>query len=208
MLSSTGTDYPTEPAVFIAIYVLGVLVGSTIRWYYTRAYRKHIREEGKRPKVDTRLVYLPFLGMVGLPTVYILTSLLSVADYTLPLWAGWAGTAMYAGAFVLLWRSHADLDRAFSPITEITPGQQLVTEGVYRFIRHPMYAAHLLWALAQPLLLWNWVAGFSMLITFLPLYLVRVPREEAMMEAAFGDKYRVYSRQTGRIIPRLFRRQE
>ncbi len=193
--------------MFIAIYILGVLVGSVVRVYYSRAYRRRIREEGERPKVDTPLVYLPSLGMIGLPAVYILTPWLSFADYTLPLWVGWAGTVLYAGAFVLLWRSHADLDRAFSPITEITGGQQLVTDGVYRFIRHPMYAAHLLWALAQPLLLWNWIAGFSMLITFLPLFLVRVPKEEAMMEAAFGDEYREYSRQTGRIIPRLLRRQ-
>jgi len=194
--------------VFIVIYILGVLVGSTIRYHYTRAYRKHIREKGKRPGVDTRLLYLPFLGMVVLPAIYILTSWLSVADYTLPMWAGWAGTVIYAGAFVLLWRSHADLGGAFSPVTEITEGQKLVTDGVYRSIRHPMYAAHFLWGLAQPFLLWNWVAGFSMLATFLPLYMVRVAKEEDAMEAAFGDDYRAYMRRTGRIIPRHFRRQD
>jgi len=205
MLSTPGTGSQADPAVFIAIYLLGLLVGSAIRWYYTRAYRKRIREEGRRPKVDTPLVYLPSLGMIGLPAVYILTPWLSFADYVLPLWAGWAGTVIYAGAFVLLWRAHADLALAFSPITEITAGQQLVTDGVYRFIRHPIYAAHFLWALAQPLLLWNWIAGFSMLLTFLPLYLVRVPKEEAMMEEAFGDAYRSYMQQTGRIVPRLLR---
>ena len=182
VISSSGTGYPTEATVFIAIYLFGLLAGSVIRWYYSRAYRNRIKEEGKRPKVDTPLVYLPALGMIGLPAAYILTPWLSFANYILPLWAGWAGTALYAGAFLLLWRSHADLAMAFSPITEITGAQQLVTDGVYRFIRHPMYAAHFLWALAQPLLLWNWIAGFSMLVTFLPLYRVRVSKEEAMME--------------------------
>ena len=33
-----------------------------------------------------------------------------------------------------------------------------LTEGVYRHIRHPMYAAHWLWGLGQALLLQNWIA--------------------------------------------------
>lgn len=206
MQTSTGTGEPAADIVFIAVYLLGLLAGSTIRWHYTRTYRRRARTAGNRPHVDTPLVYLPFLGMILVPAVYILTPLLSFADYFLPQWAGWAGTVVYAAAFILLWRSHADLGPAFSPVTEITEGQHLVTGGVYRFIRHPMYAAHLLWALAQPLLLWNWIAGFSMLATFLPLYLVRVPREETMMEEAFGDEYRAYMQRTGRIIPRHFRK--
>lgn len=192
----------------MAVYLLGLFTGSAIRWHYTRTYRKRIRTAKTRPRVDTPLVYLPFLGMFLFPAVYILTPLLSFADYSLPQWTGWAGTIVYAAAFILLWRSHADLGPAFSPVTEITVEQHLVTGGVYRFIRHPMYAAHLLWAFAQPLLLWNWIAGFSMLATFLPLYLVRVPKEEAAMEAAFGDEYRAYMRRTGRIIPRHLRRRD
>lgn len=205
MLPSPWTGDPTGPAIFIAVYLIGLLVGSGVRVYYSRAYRERIRKKGQRAKADTPLVYLPSLGMIGLPAVYILTPWLSFADYILPLWAGWVGTVVYAAAFVLLWRSHADLAVAFSPIAEITGGQQLVTDGVYRFIRHPMYAAHFLWALAQPLLLWNWIAGFSMLVTFLPLYLARVSKEEAMMEEAFGDAYRSYKHRTGRIVPRILR---
>ena len=35
----------------------------------------------------------------------------------------------------------------------------LVTNGIYRRIRHPMYSAFWLWAIAQALLLPNWIAG-------------------------------------------------
>ena len=44
-----------------------------------------------------------------------------------------------------------------------------------------------LWGVAQTLLLQNRVAGFSSLVLFLPLYLLRVPREERMMVEEFGD---------------------
>ncbi|MFH1920047.1 MAG: hypothetical protein ABIP48_09200 [Planctomycetota bacterium] len=61
------------------------------------------------------------------------------------------------------------------------------------------------WAVAQALLLQNWIAGPSMLAVFLPFYLLRVPHEERMLLAHFGEEYRSYVNRTGRIIPRLRR---
>ena len=69
-----------------------------------------------------------------------------------------------------------------------------------------MYAAHWLWAIAQTLLLANWIAGPSMLVTFLPLYLLRVRNEERMMLEHFGDEYRRHIARTGRVFPRIRRR--
>jgi protein-S-isoprenylcysteine O-methyltransferase Ste14 len=66
-----------------------------------------------------------------------------------------------------------------------------------------MYASQWLWSLAQMLLLPNWIAGWSSLATFLPLYLSRVPNEERMMLDHFGDAYRAYAERTGRVLPRL-----
>jgi protein-S-isoprenylcysteine O-methyltransferase Ste14 len=74
---------------------------------------------------------------------------------------------------------------------------------VYRRIRHPMYAAIFLFSLAQGLLLDNWLAGWSALATFAVMYLVRLPREEAMMIQQFGQEYRDYMNRTGRLLPRL-----
>ncbi len=79
----------------------------------------------------------------------------------------------------------------------------LVTGGVYRYIRHPMYASMWLWGIAQALLLWNWIAGWASLVLFLPLYVLRVPREERMMHEYFGDAYRTYMNRTARVIPHL-----
>ena len=58
---------------------------------------------------------------------------------------------------------------------------------------------------AQALLLQNWIAGWAGLVSFLPLYLLRVPREERMMLDKFGETYRAYMGRTGRVFPRLGR---
>ena len=42
-----------------------------------------------------------------------------------------------------------------------------------------------------------------MALAFLPLYLIRVPREEAMLLERFGDEYRDYMARTGRVFPRM-----
>ena len=79
--------------------------------------------------------------------------------------------------------------------------QSLVTNGVYAYIRHPVYAAMFLWAIAQPLLIHNWVAGFGLLILFTPLYLTRMPREEKMLTEHFGETYQSYKQKTNRLTP-------
>jgi protein-S-isoprenylcysteine O-methyltransferase Ste14 len=113
------------------------------------------------------------------------------------------GIIILAMAVWLFWRSHADLGRNWSPSLELREGHELVTEGVYRSVRHPMYASMWLWGVAQALLLQNWIAGWVSLVMFMPLYLLRVPREERMMLDEFGEEYRAYMNHTGRVIPRL-----
>ena len=115
------------------------------------------------------------------------------------------GTVIFAGAILMLWRSHADLGRNWSATLRITGQHSLVTNGVYRRIRHPMYTAHLLWAIAQGLLLSNWFAGWAFLVLLGPLYLVRIPKEEQMMLEHFGEEYRAYKSRTGRLIPRMYK---
>ena len=203
MLFPLQVTVTMTPPIFLALYVCGFLLAASIRLWYTQEYRRKIKEIGWKPALDTWLVYLPAIGMFIVPALYILTPYLAAADYTLPEWAGWIGAAVFAAALLLLWRSHADLGANFTPVAAVQEGQRLVTTGVYRSIRHPMYAAHFLWAFAQPLLLWNWIAGFALLITFIPLYYVRVPVEEGILAARFGEEYQEYMKHTGRIIPKF-----
>ncbi|NYT01191.1 MAG: isoprenylcysteine carboxylmethyltransferase family protein [Methanosarcinales archaeon] len=192
-----------SPELFPAFYILGLFAGSLIRFCFTRGKRKVRSAENWSSRADPLLLFLVSVGMLVLPLVYLLTPWLEGFDYALPQWAGWLGVVLFSSSLWLLWRSHVDLGSNWSPKLEIGPDQTLVTGGVYSRIRHPMYAAHWLWALAQPLLLWNWVAGPAFLVALLPLYLVRVSREEQMMLSRFGEQYREYMDRTGRIIPSL-----
>ena len=141
--------------------------------------------------------------MIILPLVYSVTSWLAFANYRLPAWMGWFGVFLLACAVLVFTRSHVDLKSNWSPILEIFEGHILVTNGIYVYIRHPMYASQWLWGIAQILLLQNWFAGPLNLIYFIPVYILRVQAEEKMMLDTFGDPYREYMKKTGGVIPKL-----
>lgn len=138
-----------------------------------------------------------------LPLVFIFTDWLSFADYYLPAWAGFAGIAVFTVAIWLLWRSHYDLGRNWSTTIEIREGHALITGGVFKYMRHPMYSAHLLWGIAQILLVHNWLAGPASLVIMIPLCILRIPLEEKKLIEEYGDEYSRYMGKTGRVVPRF-----
>ncbi|MCX6046040.1 MAG: protein-S-isoprenylcysteine O-methyltransferase [Chloroflexi bacterium] len=153
---------------------------------------------------------LAFAGLEIMPVVYVLVSYefpawLSFANLQWSRWVQWLGVLILMAGLALLWRAHQDLGSQWSATLAIQLEHTLVRRGVYRYVRHPIYAALWLTAFAQFCLLPNWLAGGAGIVCFLPLYLVRVPQEEQSLLAHFGEVYRTYMQQTGRVLPRLGR---
>jgi protein-S-isoprenylcysteine O-methyltransferase Ste14 len=111
------------------------------------------------------------------------------------------GIVTLCGALLLFYRSHADLGKNWSISLQIRDEHRLVTSGIYRFIRHPMYTSFFLLAIAQVLLLPNWFAGLAGLVGVTILYAFRVRQEERMMLERFGTDYQAYMARTARVIP-------
>lgn len=183
------------------VYLVGFVVYVWIRGKFSSRVRTQKKSVTRVDTVEYVLMGMVLVGSMLLPIVYLFTPWLQWADYRLPTWAPWCGAALMPLALWLFWRSHSDLGLNWSMTLELREGHELVTTGVYRRIRHPMYAAIWLFSLAQALLLENWLAGWSALVTFAPLYLVRTPREERFMCEFFGHGYHDYMQKTGRLLP-------
>ncbi|HVH71147.1 MAG TPA: protein-S-isoprenylcysteine O-methyltransferase [Candidatus Dormibacteraeota bacterium] len=185
------------------IFLAGLIVYVTIRGVFERRTRNLVKVVKRRDALERALLVMVGIGSLALPVLYLFTPWLGFADYRLPPLAQVSGTVILLCALWLFWRSHHDLAENWSMTLELHKGHRLIQHGVYRLIRHPMYAAILLWDVAQGLLLQNWLAGSSAFITFFLLYLFRTPREEQMLCEFFGQEYRDYMRKTGRLFPRL-----
>jgi protein-S-isoprenylcysteine O-methyltransferase Ste14 len=192
--------------LFGAVYFAGLIVEIVVRI-------PHERQRRQIPKTDRRFTLTERSLLAGLslalvmPVLHVWTTRLEFADCPMApktrARAGGVGSVFLLGALWLFWRAHRDLGDNWSPTLEVGAQQTLITHGVYGRIRHPMYTSQLLIGLAQALLLPNWISGPGGLVTFLALYLFRVPREEQMMLDHFGAAYRAYAARTGRIVPRL-----
>jgi len=147
-------------------------------------------------------VSLTGLGIV--PCLYLATHLPRFADYPVSPVLSYLGIAVDCLCLWLFYRTHRDLGHNWSVSLDLRERHTLVTTGIYATVRHPMYTGFWLMAVAQALLLPNWIAGPAGLIGFSILFFGRVRREEEMMIAAFGDEYRTYMRRTARVVPWLY----
>ena len=186
-----------------AIFVLGFVIYATIRGVYESRCKRVPSKVRHLDRRERTLLAVTAVGIVLLPALYLLTPWLDFAAVSLPAWAPWSGTGIMAFALWLFWRSHADLGTNWSVTLEVRANHRLVATGVYARVRHPMYAAILLFSIAQGLLLANWLAGWSAVVCFGLLYVLRVGREERLMIEAFGPAYDDYMKRTGRLWPRV-----
>jgi protein-S-isoprenylcysteine O-methyltransferase Ste14 len=187
--------------VFLVCFIVYVV----IRGVFKQRTKANVPALRRVDALEMTLLIIVIPGGLLLPVVYLFTPWLAFADYHLPRFAPWCGTVLMIAALWLFWRSHIDLGLNWSQTLELRQGHQLVKQGVYRSIRHPMYASIWLWCLAQGLMLENWLAGWYAFVAFALMYFVRTPREEQMMCESFGQEYRDYMRQTGRLFPRMRR---
>jgi protein-S-isoprenylcysteine O-methyltransferase Ste14 len=186
------------------IWFIGVAGWFTIRYPHDRRSRRTptVRRGGRT--FDMALLGISFTGIFVLPASYVLAGWPRIADYPFNPALAWLGAITFASSLWLFRRTHKELGKNWSVTLEIRDRHALVTSGIYRRVRHPMYSAFWMWALAQALLLPNWIAGPAGLVGFGTLFFLRIGREERLMEESFGDEYRQYAARTSRIIPGIF----
>lgn len=186
------------------IWAIGVVGWFVIRLPHDRRSRRTPKAHNASGLREKLLLAASTTGLGILPALYVFAHAFRFADYPLHPLQVVIGSIIFAAALWMFYRTHKDLGRNWSVTLEVREQHRLVTEGVYNRVRHPMYAAFWLWALAQAFLLPNWIAGPAGLIGFGILFFMRVGREEQMMLDTFGDEYRAYMGRTARVVPGVY----
>lgn len=192
------------PMLAKAAFVVLAVAWFVIRMPHARRARRTPVARSDRGPYEDALLLISLAGLGIVPLLYVATGFPAFAEYSFHPVQAWAGVTVAAAALWLFYLSHRALGRSWSVSLEVRQNHRFVMEGVYRRVRHPMYAAFWLWALAQALLLPNWVAGLAGMLGFGTLFFGRIGREERMMLESFGTEYREYMSRTNRIIPWIF----
>lgn len=77
----------------------------------------------------------------------------------------------------------------------------LITNGVYKFIRHPSYCGFFIWSVGTQVMLCNPISTVAFALVVWRFFQQRIPYEEFFLKQFFGSQYEEYALKTPSGVP-------
>ena len=151
-----------------------------------------------RDRASTPLLIVSFAVAAVVPAVLSGFAIGSIGE------AAWVGVVLAVlGLVVRAWAMRT-LGSAYTRTLRTDVGQALVTDGPYRWIRHPGYAGSIAVWVGASLAFHSWLAALIVACLMVVAYSWRIDAEERVLRDAFGDTYERYAARTSRLVPGLY----
>src|SRR6266404_3483495 len=112
----------------------------------------------------------------------------------------WTGVVLcVAGLFFCIW-ARFTLGRNWSGVVTLKGGHELITNGPYAFVRHPIYTG-LLTMLVATVIVRGHVAGIIAIPFVFVSFWIKLRYEEKLMLEKFPSEYAAYQQRVKRLIP-------
>lgn len=170
------------------------------------------RPAGKTVGSSPARLYSPaFLVIGSLISIGICVLLWRPMPLAFPPWAQFIalvlGTIMYFGGISLILWGRQALGKyhnvSSSQGVQLFADHELITNGPFAYVRHPMYLGFFLAVLGGLLLYQTWTMFLFLLCS--PVFIKRAQREEEALISAFGEEYESYRRRVPAFFPRFIR---
>jgi protein-S-isoprenylcysteine O-methyltransferase Ste14 len=184
----------------LAVFVTSIGISARRRWQARRTGGR-IRRSAEPPGLIAGrvAVALPLFGGV---LVYLAhPRWMAWSSIDLPAGIRWLGVGLGALVVPSVHWVLTNLGANVSETVLTKKDQRLVTEGPYRRVRHPLYTVGIALFVSIGLMAANWFILLWSAVAAIAVRLVVIPREEAHLEATFGDDYRRYRTATGAMVP-------
>ena len=160
-------------------------------------------EEGYR---EGQSYYLILLGIISSISLSLFTAGqgIWVLEGSVGTLAHYAGLLFYSGGIFLRYWGTRTLGRHFTRDVQVLPGQELVSAGPYRHLRHPLYLGLFLLTLGVPLFYRSLPGIIYALLAMGASLHHRMALEEKVMEDILGEAYREWKKRRYRFIPGLY----
>lgn len=164
------------------------------------------RQRGQPSEYDRRqrLVYLA--GIVYVPTLIIIPPW-EYVTFSEPIPRdgplAWFGLALFTLGIILLAFAMKVLGGLYTSHLGIQPMHHLVTNGPYKFVRHPGYLGEIMSMFGVGISLGS-IVGIGLAIISVFLVLKRLRHEEEMLMTELGNEYQNYAKRTKRLIPFIY----
>lgn len=157
-----------------------------------------------QPALDKRSITLIW---VTIPVAIFLA--ISLASYVrLPIYSDprgqYIGVGLIALGVVLRLLAIYSLGQFFTVDVTIRPNHRIKKDGLYRYLRHPSYAASLLSFVGMGLTFNNWLSLLLLVTAVVVVFINRIRVEEAVLIDHFGAEYVAYKNATWGLIPFIY----
>jgi protein-S-isoprenylcysteine O-methyltransferase Ste14 len=115
-----------------------------------------------------------------------------------------AGLALLIIGLIIMLVSQATLWRNYSSTVVIREDHQLITHGIYRFTRNPIYLGAIMAVCIGIPVYTSSLYGLLIMLTLIPIILNRIRMEERILSEEFGDAYRAYKEATSKLVPFIY----
>jgi protein-S-isoprenylcysteine O-methyltransferase Ste14 len=199
-----------HPLIYTNMAAAGGFMAACLVWWLPEMigmFRQMARVSRKTASVQDRgsLVILLVLQWVGLALNFSLAWWLPGLAIPGPRFAFFlSGIILILLGVSLRWLAIWTLGRFFTRDVAVSPDQQIVQRGLYRYIRHPAYSGTFLTMLGVGLAMNNWASLLSLLCCVFLGHINRVRVEEDALVGTIGRPYIEYMQHTRRFIPFLF----
>lgn len=193
--------------IFRILAAVILLTGMGISSYFRIKADKETGEKISR-KVDGS-VMMNFIKIGGLilwlsPFVYLINpNWMAWSKVGLPESIRWLGVGVgIIGVLGVYWL-FSSIGSGITPTSETRKEHKLVTNGIYKYVRHPLYTFGSSLFISFGMMADNWFIALLGILAFIGMA-IRTPKEEANLIEKFGDEYREYMKRTGRFLPKIF----
>ena len=185
-------------SIVIRLCVLIIFVAIAVN--FIKADQQKNTKNEKKSFVETGTMILFFLAFyfiikTGWGAVKISNLNIRVILSILGIWIVVLGTAFNILGRLALGSNWANQVKIYS-------NQTLVQAGVYKIVRHPLYASLIWMFFASSVIYLNWIAFLANLLIFIPFMTYRAKQEESLLSKQFPD-YKVYQQKVGMFFPKL-----
>ncbi|MHC5109012.1 MAG: isoprenylcysteine carboxylmethyltransferase family protein [Planctomycetota bacterium] len=197
--------------VFRLILILALAVFMPVGMYFrVKAHRSSHEKLDRRQEgawIFWTLRPSALLAVAGLVIYLVNPAWMKWSAVPLPPWLRWVGVGAGLLAAALMFWVFRSLGTNLTDTVVTRAKHTLVTNGPYRWVRHPFYVAFSLAVVGNSLVTANWFLALTALLPFV-LVMIRTSTEEAKLIERFGDDYRAYMVRTGRFLPSVGGRQD
>ncbi len=114
------------------------------------------------------------------------------------------GIIVYIVAGILVLRSRIQLGRYGDGTTKLKEDHQLLTKGIYNYIRHPLYSGAIIGRVGLGLSFRGFLGTILFVLVYFIVFRKRMEIEEQSLTSEFGNEYEEYMKKTKRIFPYIY----